>query len=509
MRRHGWQSPLHTLQIVAITFYCLLVAAFYSFLGPLLGNRVAENTVLSLFSFVALSVMVFFIRCTAIDPSDKTSLKKKKAGEKSYGLPKLNYWGILVQIFHRFFRKIERKILRRFIRRRYMDPWFSPVQMDPFVPFLLLAKDEVVTPEAKGDETTFCSLCNIEVKKNSKHCKSCNRCVEGFDHHCRWLNNCIGKKNYTTFILMMVFVMLMLIIEGGSGIAIFVRCFADHKGIVREMKLKHYNKFPTGLLAAIAACITVLTAYTSVALGQLFFFHVVLIRKGMRTYDYILAMREEREATELFYDSDSSSDDDFELDSPQRSSFISRFICKGCQTNQTRRLSIRIDLSSDLSNTKNPNSHPSINPWRLLKMSKEKAIMAAEKARERISNQPKTTENDVKIDSTKPEEPQNMKLDLIKSQILLTPLPLERTLIFPAAFSSPRRRISSSPTSFSGKPSALMISRRQSPLHSPHKYKTHFEPKLSEVSRQLESYISQQVLGSILKKGRESSGCAS
>ncbi|GKB18925.1 hypothetical protein Tco_0852848 [Tanacetum coccineum] len=39
--------------------------------------------------------------------------------------------------------------------------------------------------------------------------------------------------------------------------------------------------------------LVLLTAYGSAALGQLFFFHVVLIRKGVRTFDYIIARKEE------------------------------------------------------------------------------------------------------------------------------------------------------------------------------------------------------------------------
>lgn len=56
----------------------------------------------------------------------------------------------------------------------------------------------------------------------------------------------------------------------------------------------------------------------------------------MRTYDYILAMREENESMELdpFDDSDFSSDDSSEFDSPEKSSFVSRFMCRGQRVNQ-------------------------------------------------------------------------------------------------------------------------------------------------------------------------------
>lgn len=56
----------------------------------------------------------------------------------------------------------------------------------------------------------------------------------------------------------------------------------------------------------------------------------------MRTYDYILAMKEVNESMELdpFDDSDFSSDSDF--DSPQRSTFVSRFMCPGLRGNQVK-----------------------------------------------------------------------------------------------------------------------------------------------------------------------------
>ncbi|RZC89149.1 hypothetical protein C5167_030842 [Papaver somniferum] len=255
MRRHGWQRPLHPLQIVGIAIFSFLVVAFYAFLGLFLGNKTLEITITSVFSVVVVSVIYFFVRCTAIDPTDKTSFKKKRK-VKRRGFAKLNYGYLFSQILMRFFRRLERKILKHCIRRKYLDPLSINVQIEPLLPFLLVIKDDALTPDLKDDDITFCSYCDFEVKKTSKHCRTCNRCVEGFDHHCRWLNNCVGKKNYTTFFLLMVFVLLMLVIEGGTAIAIFVRCFTDKKGIEAELEKRLYLEFPRGVLAAISVMVS-------------------------------------------------------------------------------------------------------------------------------------------------------------------------------------------------------------------------------------------------------------
>lgn len=49
----------------------------------------------------------------------------------------------------------------------------------------------------------------------------------------------------------------------------------------------------------------------------------------MRTYDYILAMREENQSMDLesLEDSDSSSDESTDFDSPEKQSFSSRLKC--------------------------------------------------------------------------------------------------------------------------------------------------------------------------------------
>ncbi|CAK7348543.1 unnamed protein product [Dovyalis caffra] len=491
MRRHGWQRPLHPLQMVGMAVYSFLVVAFYTFLGLFLGNRIAEITVTTIFTFVAVSVIFLFIRCTAIDPTDKTRFRKRKRA-KSNGFSNLNYGFILSQIIMRFFRKMERKILKTFIRRKYLDPLKTNAQLEPLLPFPLVMKDDAVSPDPKDDDISYCSLCDFEVKKHSKHCRTCNRCVEGFDHHCRWLNNCVGKRNYTTFILLMIFVLLMLIIEGGTAVAIFVRCFTDKKGMERELERRLHVEFPRAVLATISVLLVLMTAYSSAAMGQLFFFHVVLIRKGMRTYDYILAMKEVNESMELdpFDDSDFSSDSDF--DSPEKSTIVSRFICGHRGNQNPTSLSIRIDRDPESSNlTKKQGFHVSINPWKLIKLSREKALRAAEKARERIMKQ-KPVEQPLKpLPSEKKCGPlMNQDKNMTNVESGSTPLISKgKVPVSPRRFSSPRRRFSGSQSMFSGF------------IPSPkNKYRSSFDLKLTEVSRELETYISRQVLCSVMKK---------
>ncbi|XP_039114362.1 protein S-acyltransferase 18 isoform X1 [Dioscorea cayenensis subsp. rotundata] len=502
MRRHGWQLPLHPLQMVGVVVFSFLVICFYVFLGPFLGNRIVINTVLTLFSFIAFSAALLFVRCTAIDPSDRTYRDKKRKAGKNGGMcrsRKLNYKFIIYQIAVRFIRKMEYWILRSCIRRRYLDPWRAAAPpIEPLLPFPLVSTDDAIAPHLKDNDISFCLLCDFEVKLHSKHCRSCDRCVDGFDHHCRWLNNCIGKRNYTTFILLLVFILLMLVIEGGTAIAIFVRCFADREGIASEIKQNLHTKMPRGVLIAISVLLAMLTAYTCAALGQLFFFHVVLIRKGMRTYDYILAMREESQSFDPFDDLDLSSSDDesVDLDLPEKPSFFSRFLCVRREKDPiTRRLSIKIDSNPP------PNTHKKtrIDPWRLIMMSKEKAVIAVERARETIIRQKTTAAppGGLSLSPMKP-IPSEAKGPLMTNKAErkntaaaseMTPVVVAQKCWFPGSprgwFSSPRRR-------FSGSPSPKQ-----------QKYKNNFDLKLTEVSRELETYISKQVLCSVLQKGKE------
>ncbi|WZZ20463.1 hypothetical protein YC2023_121850 [Brassica napus] len=50
--------------------------------------------------------------------------------------------------------------------------------------------------------------------------------------------------NYDTSILLMVFVLPMLMIEGGTANAIFFRCFVAKKGTETKLKRRPHVMFP-------------------------------------------------------------------------------------------------------------------------------------------------------------------------------------------------------------------------------------------------------------------------
>nr|XP_027191431.1 probable protein S-acyltransferase 19 isoform X2 [Cicer arietinum] len=142
-----------------------------------------------------------------------------------------------------------------------------------------------------GEDALFCTLCNAEVRKFSKHCRSCDKCVDGFDHHCRWLNNCVGQKNYHSFISLMAFSLAWLVIEAGVGIAVLVRFFVNKRGMESEIIDRLGNGFSRPPFAVVVVICTAVSVLACVPLGELFFFHMILIRKGITTYEYVVAMR--------------------------------------------------------------------------------------------------------------------------------------------------------------------------------------------------------------------------
>ncbi|XP_071925342.1 protein S-acyltransferase 21 [Coffea arabica] len=287
-RRHGWQLPAHTFQVVAITVFFLLSVAFYAFFAPFLGKDIYEYIAIGIYSFLALCVFILYVRCTAIDPADP---------------------GILIEpdktLTHRsqnnseFPEEPSKVGLNNEGKSEQHSSGCCSTVGGLFCGFLVKAdcrKDEDHLQEQNGEEEAlFCTLCNAEVQKFSKHCRSCDKCVDGFDHHCRWLNNCVGRKNYITFVCLMAASLVWLAFECAVGIMVLVRCFADRKATEHQITERLGDGFSRPPFATVVALCTAVSFLATVPLGELFFFHIILIRKGITTYEYVVAMRTQSE----------------------------------------------------------------------------------------------------------------------------------------------------------------------------------------------------------------------
>ncbi|OVA00652.1 zinc finger protein [Macleaya cordata] len=293
-RRHGWQLPAHTFQVVAITVFSLLAVAFYAFFAPFLGKDIYEYVAMGVYSFLALSVFILYVRCTAIDPADPGILigGDERSAYRSHNTTELPGNSSSIGEPSKIGLKNGEK------SSRHNSSCCST--LGGFFCGCVVKEDcrndeEYLQQQAGEEDALFCTLCNAEVRKFSKHCRSCDKCVDGFDHHCRWLNNCVGRKNYITFVSLMAVSLVWLAVECGVGIAVLVRCFVDRKGTENQIVERLGVGFSRPPFATVVAICTAVSLLATVPLGELFFFHMILIRKGITTYEYVVAMRTQSE----------------------------------------------------------------------------------------------------------------------------------------------------------------------------------------------------------------------
>ncbi|XP_021746936.1 protein S-acyltransferase 21-like [Chenopodium quinoa] len=291
-RRHGWELPAHSLQIVAITVYFLLTIAYYAFFAPFVAKDVFyEYLAIGGYTFLALGVLILYARSTAIDPADPGILIEPDRTARSQCEASLPGNAS----------SIEEPCKAEFgVGERSNAQLTFCSKVGGIFCFCLVREDcrddeEALQPSSGEEEALFCTLCNAEVRKFSKHCRSCDKCVDGFDHHCRWLNNCVGRKNYFTFVTLMAMSLLWLVAECGVGIWVLVRCFVFKEATEHQIIERLGDGFSRPVFATIVALGTLVSFLAIIPLGELFFFHIILIRKGITTYEYVVAMRTQSE----------------------------------------------------------------------------------------------------------------------------------------------------------------------------------------------------------------------
>ncbi|XP_055801932.1 probable protein S-acyltransferase 19 isoform X2 [Solanum dulcamara] len=299
VRKHGWKLPAHTFQVVAITVFCFLVVAFYAFFSPFLGGQIWEYALIAVYSPVALLVFVLYVRCTAINPADpgimsifdservnnansKHRLSARKLSGKFDELS--NDARSSLSSVSRSSIAVTNSIKKDQLETEISDNLVvsssrksSCCKIGGVLCFLFVYEDcckqgGFSQEKENGEDALYCTLCNAKVCKFSKHCRSCDKCVDGFDHHCR------------------------LVIEAGVGIAVLVRCFVNKKNMEAEIVDRLGNGFSQAPFATVVVVCTAVSLLACFPLGELFFFHMILIRKGITTYEYVVAMRAMSEA---------------------------------------------------------------------------------------------------------------------------------------------------------------------------------------------------------------------
>ncbi|KAL3593104.1 hypothetical protein D5086_011744 [Populus alba] len=273
--------------IVAVTVFFLLSVAFYSFFAPFLGKHIYEYVAIGVYSVSALSVFILYVRCTAIDPADPGILLEadETAGHKSENDTYLP--GNSAE------EPSKTRLKNGGKSNKYGSSWCSRLG-GFFCCFLVkqdCRKDEDILQKESGEEALFCTLCNAEVRKFSKHCRSCDKCVDGFDHHCRWLNNCVGKKNYITFVSLMATSLVWVKFQILFVILCFVIFLTPRFTCIRYVP-QIQTKYASHIHLPLCIAVSLLLNSELVLLSL---FNALWIERGITTYEYVVAMRTQSE----------------------------------------------------------------------------------------------------------------------------------------------------------------------------------------------------------------------
>ncbi|KAL7681241.1 putative palmitoyltransferase, DHHC domain-containing protein [Plasmopara halstedii] len=248
MRKNGWDTPFHVLQLATWMVFPAVMVLFFAFYIPVLHKTLA--IVLSiLYAVSCLVTVVSVVLCTGSDPAD--------------------------------------------------DYIIRPSTFDD-------------ARESRPENRVYCNVCMKHVNDQSRHCRLCDKCVDVFDHHCKWLNNCVGRKNYRYFLSSVVGASVFLAVQIAVGIYLVVELYTNEEDIMQrsatsygcsndkddDTHLCEDDEFHISL-QTLRIIHIVLLAFLSpwlFMIGQLALFHFHLCLENITTYDYIVRQRKRRNA---------------------------------------------------------------------------------------------------------------------------------------------------------------------------------------------------------------------
>ncbi|XP_022776811.1 probable protein S-acyltransferase 22 [Durio zibethinus] len=320
MRKHGWQLPYHPLQVVAVAVFLALGFAFYVFFAPFVGKKMFQYIAMGIYTPLITCCFGLYIWCAAADPADPGVFKSKKylkipengkcagpkdsklGGDSTTSLHDDNATSAGGKTLEKDAAATGETLKDTGVEIGANDASLkqSSCLLWIFFPCAFFCKCSSSNKESSEQQMSedgmfYCSLCEVEVFKYSKHCRVCDKCVDHFDHHCRWLNNCIGKRNYRQFFTLMVSALLLLILQWSTGILVLICCFIERKQFSLDIASKLGSSFSLVPFVIVVALCSILAMIATLPLAQLFFFHILLMKKGITTYDYIIALREQEQ----------------------------------------------------------------------------------------------------------------------------------------------------------------------------------------------------------------------
>ncbi|KAI6182489.1 Palmitoyltransferase [Aphelenchoides bicaudatus] len=149
------------------------------------------------------------------------------------------------------------------------------------------------TKHAHVIERGFCNVCQINVETGTKHCRKCNKCIPDFDHHCKWLNNCIGSKNYRSFIVLvlsLVLFSLFTFIFFCWSLVHFIST-TTHEQPVPDDFIKDRLYFDVWNWFILTTIILVMFGIVCASTLHLLSFHIMLFFNNQTTFSYIVKQK--------------------------------------------------------------------------------------------------------------------------------------------------------------------------------------------------------------------------
>ncbi|KDR73618.1 hypothetical protein GALMADRAFT_228060 [Galerina marginata CBS 339.88] len=167
-----------------------------------------------------------------------------------------------------------------------IDPGILPRDLDPDPPYPATSPSDggfrAPMPRDLKVRTDvvrvkYCPTCKTYRPPRSSHCKMCDNCVDGCDHHCQWVNNCVGRRNYTTFfVLLLSATTTLILIICTSALHLYLLTRREHIGFRQALS--------KGVGSALVFCMSICVIWPVAALMS---YHMRLLLLNITTIEQI------------------------------------------------------------------------------------------------------------------------------------------------------------------------------------------------------------------------------